>query len=98
MVDRLVEKRVLQRKQSRKDRRKVVVTIAPEAVHSLDALERTLLASFVDLVRRVGPEIAGKWCEVLRAVKEVQDMEMDTGTESQKTARKKPAAEAGANA
>lgn len=75
MVDRLVEKGVLCREQSTEDRRRVVVTVSPGALQSLDAVENSILGSFVDLVRKVGPEVARKWCEVLQAVKEVQDRE-----------------------
>jgi DNA-binding MarR family transcriptional regulator len=75
MVDRLVEKGVLRRERSLEDRRRVVVSVSPDAVQSLEELEGAILASFVGLVRKVGPEIARKWCEVLQAVKEVQDRE-----------------------
>jgi DNA-binding MarR family transcriptional regulator len=75
MVDRLVEKGVFRREQSQEDRRRVVVSVSPDAVQSLEELESAILASFVGLVRKVGPEIARKWCEVLQAVKEVQDRE-----------------------
>jgi DNA-binding MarR family transcriptional regulator len=73
MVDRLVEKRILSRERSPEDRRKVVVSISSNAVEDIERIEATILESFIDLVEAVGPEIAGKWCEVLAKVKEVLD-------------------------
>jgi DNA-binding MarR family transcriptional regulator len=71
MVDRLVEKGILTRRRSRKDRRKVVVSISPDVVTDIEKIEATILESFIELVEKVGPEIAHKWCEVLARVKEI---------------------------
>jgi DNA-binding MarR family transcriptional regulator len=73
MVDRLVEKGILLREQSRKDRRKVVVSVSPDAVHTLENIEENILKSFVRLVEGIGPEMACRWCEVLKHVRDVQE-------------------------
>ena len=71
MVDRLVEKGILTREHSVEDRRKVVVRVSPEAIEDIEGVEGTILRSFVELVEKIGPETAGKWCEVLEQVKSV---------------------------
>ena len=71
MVDRLVEKGILNREHSTKDRRKVMVQISPEAIKDIEGVEETFLRSFVEIVERIGPETARKWCEVLDQVKSV---------------------------
>jgi len=69
MVDRLVEKNVLCREHSTEDRRKVVVQVSPQAVEKAQAIEASIINLFVDLVQKIGPETAQKWCEVLENVK-----------------------------
>lgn len=71
MVDRLVEKGVLLREQSREDRRKVIVRISPEAEKTIEKAEERILQVFVDLVDKIGPETTQKWVEVLERVREV---------------------------
>ncbi len=71
MVDRLVEKGILTREHSIEDRRKVMVRVSPEAMEDIKGVEETILRSFVDLVEKIGPETARKWCEVLERVKSV---------------------------
>ncbi|RUM45402.1 MAG: hypothetical protein DSY80_03375 [Desulfocapsa sp.] len=71
MVDRLVEKGVLLRERSEQDRRKVVVRLSAEAAIHAEQMERAVLAAFLDLVEKVGPETAEKWCEVLERVEQV---------------------------
>jgi DNA-binding MarR family transcriptional regulator len=73
MVDRLVEKGLLSREPSRTDRRKVLVSISPEALKRINTIEETILQSFIDLVEKIGPKTAGMWCQVLRKVREVQE-------------------------
>jgi DNA-binding MarR family transcriptional regulator len=75
MVDRLVEKGLLSRESSREDRRKVLVSVSPEALQRIDRMEETILQSFVDLVEKIGPKTAGMWCQVLKKVREVQEEE-----------------------
>jgi DNA-binding MarR family transcriptional regulator len=74
MVDRLVEKSILIRERNKQDRRKVVVQVSPEAVKDIERVEAAILKKFEDIVRKIGPETARKWCEVLGKVKEVIDL------------------------
>jgi len=71
MVDRLVEKGVLIREQSRQDRRKVLVRISPEAVRTVEKIENAILKSFAELVEKLGADTTQKWCQVLERVREV---------------------------
>jgi len=71
MVDRLVEKGVLLRERNEQDRRKVVVRLSEEAAIHAESMERAVLAAFLNLVEKVGPETAAKWCEVLECVEQV---------------------------
>ncbi|MDM8523601.1 MarR family transcriptional regulator, partial [Desulfococcaceae bacterium HSG8] len=75
MVDRLVEKGILTRERSAKDRRKVVVSVSPEAIESIEKVEKKILNSFICLIQKIGPETAHNWCEVLARVKEVLEGE-----------------------
>ncbi len=77
MVDRLVERAFLTREPSKKDRRKVVVQVAPEVVTRIEKVEERILSSFVDLVEKIGPETTRKWCEVLEQVKYIVGKELD---------------------
>ena len=71
MVDRLVEKGVLLRERSEQDRRKVVVRLSVGAVKHAEQMDAAVLAAFLDLVEKVGPETAEKWCEVLERIEQV---------------------------
>lgn len=68
MVDRLVEKGVLTRTRSTKDRRKVEVSIVPHVQEDIKKLEMAILEIFTDLVEKIGPETTQKWCDVLEKV------------------------------
>jgi len=76
MVERLVEKKVLVREPDPEDRRKVIVTISPDMITITEQIEKDIFGSFVDLVEKVGPEIADAWCWVLDRIGEVLDDEM----------------------
>ncbi len=71
MVDRLVERGMLLRERSTRDRRKVVIALTPEATSLMAAIEEEVLATFVGLVEELGPETARKWGEVLEQVEQV---------------------------
>lgn len=75
MVDRLVEKGILIRKHSQKDRRKVMVQIAPSFKTHIQMIEETILLRFVDLVEKLGQETTVMWCDVLEKVKAVLEKE-----------------------
>jgi DNA-binding MarR family transcriptional regulator len=69
MVDRLVEKGILMREHSARDRRKVMVRILPDAVKGIQQVETGILQSFANLVENIGYETAAQWCEVLDKIK-----------------------------
>jgi DNA-binding MarR family transcriptional regulator len=71
MVDRLVERGLLTRIPCERDRRKVEIRVAPEAIEKIARVEEMVLGSFVELVEAVGPETTQKWCEVLQHIKQV---------------------------
>ncbi len=73
MVDRLVERGLLTRRPSARDRRKVVIQVTPEAIEEIARVEAMILASFVELVEAVGAKTTRKWCEVLQHIKTVLD-------------------------
>jgi DNA-binding MarR family transcriptional regulator len=73
MVDRLVEKGLINREHSQEDRRKVVIRLSPTAEKDIEGVDEVILRSFVDLVESIGPETSQKWCEVLAKVKSVLD-------------------------
>lgn len=75
MVERLVEKGVLVRKPDPADRRKVIVTISTDMVALTGKIEKEIFGAFVDLVDKVGPEVADDWCRVLDRVTAVLDPE-----------------------
>ncbi|MFC1516874.1 MarR family winged helix-turn-helix transcriptional regulator [Thermodesulfobacteriota bacterium] len=83
MVDRLVEKRFLSREMSQEDRRKVTVRISPEAMVDIEKTEEAVLSSFVDLVEKVGPDTAHKWCEVLERIKSILEEEANLNKKHQ---------------
>jgi DNA-binding MarR family transcriptional regulator len=76
MVDRLVDKGVLIRRHSVKDRRKVIVKVSPEISEDIEAVEESVLRIMVELVEKIGPETTRKWCEVLEHVESVVANEM----------------------
>ena len=71
MVDRLEDKGLLYRERSTMDRRKVVVRLSEQAAAKAERMEAAVLEAFLDLVEKVGPETARKWCEVLERVEQV---------------------------
>ncbi len=75
MVDRMVEKGVLTREPSIKDRRRMDVRIAPSVQEDFERVKAVLLAAFERLVERAGAETAKMWCEVLERLKRVLDAE-----------------------
>jgi len=64
MVDRLVEKNAVQRIRSEKDRRQVVVSLTEPAQDYADRFEQAMLQSFIQLIEKIGPQLAEQWCEV----------------------------------
>ena len=75
MVDRLVERGMLTRKRSTEDRRKIALCLSREKAEHLRLVEEQVLASFFEIIEKVGPETARKWREVLERVEEaLQEM------------------------
>ena len=68
MVDRLVEKGCLQRMPDPDDRRRVVVSVAPEALKDIERVEDALTRAFSELLEAIGPETSRQWYDVLTRV------------------------------
>lgn len=73
MVDRLVDRGILTRQRLASDRRKVVVGVSPSEDKKIAALEEHLIAGFVTLIEKLGPETTAKWNEVLQEVEKILD-------------------------
>lgn len=71
MVERLVERGVLRREPDPADRRRVQVRLSEEADADYEHIYNVILEDFVRLVKRIGPDMARKWCEVMLAVRDV---------------------------
>ncbi|MDA3894774.1 MAG: MarR family transcriptional regulator [Desulfobacteraceae bacterium] len=71
MVDRLVDRHLLTRETDPADRRKVIIRLSPEAMDDYNNIYNVISQDFLNLVDKVGPETARKWCEVLVEVKKV---------------------------
>lgn len=71
MVERLVERNMLTRNRSAKDRRKVIIALHPDADLLIEKMEEQMLTAFIGLVEELGPETAKKWSEVLLRVEQV---------------------------
>ena len=68
MVDRLVERGILIREPSRRDRRKVAVRLSPNTQDHIREMETHMLGTLIDIVEKIGPDTTRKWCEVLTVV------------------------------
>ncbi len=75
MVDRLVEKGLIEREHSREDRRKVIIRISPKANEHLEEMEKRMIGEFYKLVDQIGPDVTRQWYEVLQKVRQVIDEE-----------------------
>ncbi len=75
MVDRLVEKGIILREHSKKDRRKVMVRVSAAAEKDFAEFDRNAMESFVELIEKIGPETTNSWCSVLEKVKDVIEQE-----------------------
>lgn len=69
MVDRLVEKGILVRRQSEVDRRKVIVEVSDGAIEAIIGVENAMIQTFVELLEKIGSDTGQKWCDVLDQVK-----------------------------
>jgi len=82
MVDRLVEKGILRRRHSEKDRRKVEIRISSKAVEHIKGVEEAIQKSFAEIIEKIGPETAQKWYDVLEKVKPVLEQDASNFTRS----------------
>jgi len=82
MVERLVERKMLIRTRSSRDRRKVIISLSPESEQRIEKMEEQMLATFIELVEELGPETAQKWGEVLERVEEVLRRQNRQGKET----------------
>ena len=81
MVDRLVEKGVLERRHCEEDRRRVMVCMSPKVDGVMKEFEDTGLSVFADIVEKIGPETAHKWIEVFVEIKQAMNKEDLVGWE-----------------
>ncbi len=70
MVDRLVEKEVLARIPDPEDRRRVQLTIHPNAEGCMADIHQRFHAAFERIARRVGDENVERWYQVMEQVRE----------------------------
>lgn len=75
MVDKLVEKGVLQRDPDPNDRRKVVIRIHADAREAMENLESKLQAAFLSLSERLGQEAIDQWYEAMLKIETLMDQE-----------------------
>ncbi|MBI4556990.1 MAG: MarR family transcriptional regulator [Candidatus Hydrogenedentes bacterium] len=77
MVDRLVEMGGLSREQNKLDRREVVVRITAEAEEAIEQTERQMFEGIAEILERMGPEDARKWCEVYERIRAILETDPD---------------------
>lgn len=68
MVDRLVEMGMLIREPSQVDRREVVVSLSDTGHAMATRMEEEILESLGEVLAKLGPEYASKWCEVFERI------------------------------
>ncbi len=73
MVDRLVELGMVCRRPSTSDRREVRISLTDAGQEAVEKHEGELLRSLADLLERIGPEYAERWCEVYARIHELLD-------------------------
>ena len=78
MVDRLMEKKLLTREPHPDDRRKVVVRVTPLFEASAEKVEAGIMHTFVDLVKKIGPDAASQWCGILAMIKNHLDADLSS--------------------
>ncbi len=80
MIDRLVEKGILSREQSKEDRRKVVITPAPAAAPHLEVIQQRMQEALQDIADKIGIDTTQKWFEVMQHIRTVLDEEEESRT------------------
>lgn len=79
MVNRLVEKGILERGKCPKDRRKIEIRLTPDALGRHKRVEEAVFASFVDLIEELGPDTTQQWCDVLARVEAIVTADKGVG-------------------
>ena len=75
MVDRLVDMGMLDREQSREDRREVRIRVSEKGGESIEAVESQILATITGLLEKLGPDMSRQWVEVYGHVREILESE-----------------------
>ena len=75
MIDRLVEKGILSREQSREDRRKVLITTAEAARPHLEVIQQRMQEALQDIADKIGIDTTQKWFEVMLRIRSVLEEE-----------------------
>jgi DNA-binding MarR family transcriptional regulator len=75
MVERLVEMGFVNREPSRVDRREVRISLSAAGNAGVDAMEGQLLQSIVELLERIGSDVAQQWVDVYAKIQEVLDQD-----------------------
>jgi DNA-binding MarR family transcriptional regulator len=71
MVDRLIEIGAVTREQSSRDRRQVVVKLTAFGKQTVLRMEEFMIGALAEVLEKVGPEYAEKWCDVYREINRV---------------------------
>lgn len=87
MVDRLVEFGMATRRNSEADRREVCVAITEEGEKTVAVLEGELLESLAEIMNKIGPEYAQRWCDVYERIQQYLDEESKMSTEAPQCSR-----------
>ncbi|MEK7795037.1 MAG: MarR family transcriptional regulator [Candidatus Hydrogenedentota bacterium] len=77
MVDRLVEMGMVDRRHSDVDRREVRVSLTGEGAAAVEAMEGELLSSIIEVLEKLGPDMANQWCEVYARIQDVLDADRE---------------------
>ena len=80
MVDRLVELGMATRRNSDVDRREVRVGMTDEGEKTVEVLEGELLESLAEIMNKIGPEYAQRWCDVYERIQHYLDEESNMDT------------------
>lgn len=71
MVDRLVDSGMIRRKPSPRDRRSISIDLTDTGRAVVQEFESQFLRSAVDLIEKLGPEYAERWCDVYLRIQEI---------------------------
>jgi len=75
MVDRLVEMGLLEREQSKVDRREVRIHLSGEGALQFQEMEAQILDYIAELLAKLGPEDSARWCDVYARIREIIALE-----------------------